>query len=142
MYFMALIINGNTGSDIAAGGLDVERSRAVPKGCCWGAFSLSEGTGKLVGCARFCMVTDCIQVSSVSPVTALVSVRSPTTSFAVVNLNGSVDWMVAQRRALLAWTGRSLSIKPTINTNLVRARLKFWWIIELIRAESRTLGQL
>ncbi|OKP11232.1 Altered inheritance of mitochondria protein 24, mitochondrial [Penicillium subrubescens] len=57
-------------------------------------------------------------VSSASPVTALISVRSPTTSFAVVNLNGSVDWMVAQRRALLAWTGRSLSIKPTINASL------------------------
>lgn len=65
------------------------------------------------------LVTDYTQVSSASPVTALVSVRSPTTSFAVVNLNGSVDWIVAQRRALLAWTGRSLSIKPTINTNLV-----------------------
>ncbi|EIT76699.1 altered inheritance of mitochondria protein 24, mitochondrial [Aspergillus flavus] len=58
------------------------------------------------------------KVSSASPVTALVSVRSPTTSFAVVHLDGSVDWMVAQRRALLAWTGRSLSIKPTINTSL------------------------
>ncbi|KAJ5905147.1 Altered inheritance of mitochondria protein 24 [Penicillium subrubescens] len=58
------------------------------------------------------------KVSSASPVTALISVRSPTTSFAVVNLNGSVDWMVAQRRALLAWTGRSLSIKPTINASL------------------------
>ncbi|KJK64752.1 Mitochondrial biogenesis AIM24 [Aspergillus parasiticus SU-1] len=58
------------------------------------------------------------KVSSASPVTALVSVRSPTTSFAVVHLDGSVDWMVAQRRALLAWTGRSLSIRPTINTSL------------------------
>ncbi|OJJ98032.1 hypothetical protein ASPACDRAFT_80143 [Aspergillus aculeatus ATCC 16872] len=58
------------------------------------------------------------KISSASPVTALVSVRSPNTSFAVVHLNGSVDWMVAQRRALLAWTGRSLSIRPTINTNL------------------------
>ncbi|KAJ5949376.1 Mitochondrial biogenesis protein AIM24 [Penicillium verhagenii] len=58
------------------------------------------------------------KVSSASPVTALISTRSPTTSFSVVNLNGSVDWMVAQRNALLAWTGRSLSIKPTINTNL------------------------
>ncbi|KAJ5630949.1 Mitochondrial biogenesis protein AIM24 [Penicillium longicatenatum] len=58
------------------------------------------------------------KVSSASPVTALISTRSPTTSFTVVNLNGSVDWMVAQRNALLAWTGRSLSIKPIINTNL------------------------
>lgn len=58
------------------------------------------------------------KVSSASPVTALISTRSPVTSFAVVHLNGSVDWMVAQRRALLAWTGRSLSIRPTINTSL------------------------
>lgn len=28
--------------------------------------------------------------------------------------------MVAQRRALLAWTGRSLAVRPTINTSLVR----------------------
>ncbi|KAJ5814700.1 Mitochondrial biogenesis protein AIM24 [Penicillium riverlandense] len=58
------------------------------------------------------------KISSASPVTALVSVRSPTTSFAVVNVNGSVDWMITQRRALLAWTGRSLAIKPRVNTNL------------------------
>lgn len=66
------------------------------------------------------------QVSSATPVTALISVRSPTTSFAVVDVNGSVDWMVAQRRALLAWTGRSLTIKPTINTNLVRGNRDIW----------------
>ncbi|THC98849.1 hypothetical protein EYZ11_001696 [Aspergillus tanneri] len=40
------------------------------------------------------------------------------TSFAVVHLNGSVDWMVAQRQALLAWTGRSLSVRPTVNRSL------------------------
>ncbi|EPS33227.1 hypothetical protein PDE_08189 [Penicillium oxalicum 114-2] len=61
------------------------------------------------------------KVSSASPVTALISTRSPTTSFAVVNLNGSVDWMVSQRRALLAWTGRSLSVKPTIDASLSMA---------------------
>ncbi|KAA8649758.1 AIM24 family protein [Aspergillus tanneri] len=58
------------------------------------------------------------KVSSATPVTALVSVRSPVTSFAVVHLNGSVDWMVAQRQALLAWTGRSLSVRPTVNRSL------------------------
>ncbi|KAG2024336.1 hypothetical protein GB937_003991 [Aspergillus fischeri] len=58
------------------------------------------------------------KVSSASPVTALVSVRSPVTSFTVVRLDGSVDWMIAQRRALLAWTGRTLTVRPTINTNL------------------------
>lgn len=69
--------------------------------------------------ALFGWVINHIQVSSTSPVTALISVKSPVTSFAVVQLNGTVDWMVAQRRALLAWTGRSLSIRPTVNTNLV-----------------------
>lgn len=58
------------------------------------------------------------KISSTSPVTALISVRSPVTSFAVVHLNGSLDWMVAQRRTLLAWTGRSLTIKPRFNTHL------------------------
>ncbi|KAJ0420183.1 mitochondrial biogenesis AIM24-domain-containing protein [Aspergillus carlsbadensis] len=58
------------------------------------------------------------KISSASPVTALISTRSPVTSFAVVHLNGSVDWMVAQRRALLAWSGRALTIRPKINTNL------------------------
>lgn len=62
---------------------------------------------------------NCMQVSSTSPVTALISVKSPVTSFAVVQLNGTVDWMVAQRRALLAWTGHNLLIRPTVNTNLV-----------------------
>ncbi|KKA23028.1 Altered inheritance of mitochondria protein 24, mitochondrial Precursor [Rasamsonia emersonii CBS 393.64] len=61
-------------------------------------------------------------ISSASPVTALISVQSPVTSFAVVHLNGTVDWMVAQRRALLAWTGHSLFIRPTVNTNLVTGR--------------------
>lgn len=60
-----------------------------------------------------------VQISSTSPVTALLSVRAPTTSFAVVQLDGSVDWMVAQRQALLAWTGHSMSIRPMFNRKLV-----------------------
>jgi len=58
------------------------------------------------------------KISSATPVTALISVRSPLTSFTVIRLDGTVDWMIAQRRALLAWTGHSLSIQPTINANL------------------------
>lgn len=61
-----------------------------------------------------------VQISSTSPVAALISVRSPVTSFAVLHLNGSVDWIVAQRTALLAWTGHALNIKPTLNKKLVR----------------------
>ncbi|OXV10889.1 hypothetical protein Egran_01349 [Elaphomyces granulatus] len=58
------------------------------------------------------------KISSATPVTALITVRSPLTSFTVVHLDGTVDWMIAQRRALLAWTGHSLSIRPTINAHL------------------------
>ncbi|KAH8701850.1 altered inheritance of mitochondria protein 24, mitochondrial [Talaromyces proteolyticus] len=58
------------------------------------------------------------KISSPTAVKALVSVQSPITSFSVIHLNGTVDWMIAQRGALLAWTGHSLSIRPRINTNL------------------------
>ncbi|KAK2757708.1 Altered inheritance of mitochondria protein 24, mitochondrial [Arachnomyces sp. PD_36] len=57
-------------------------------------------------------------VSATSPVNALISVRSPVTSFSTLQLDGSVDWMVAQRRALLAWTGRSVTVKPSVNSQL------------------------
>ena len=58
------------------------------------------------------------RISATSPVTALIATKSPLTSFAVVHLDGTVDWMVAQRKALLAWTGYTMSVKPTINTKL------------------------
>lgn len=60
-----------------------------------------------------------MQVISTSPITALISTKSPITSFAAVHLNGTVDWMVAQRRALLAWTGHALLISPTLNRRMV-----------------------
>ncbi|KAK2734806.1 Altered inheritance of mitochondria protein 24, mitochondrial [Myotisia sp. PD_48] len=49
-----------------------------------------------------------MEISSTTPVTALISVRSPITSFALLQLDGTVDWMLAQRKALLAWTGHSM----------------------------------
>ncbi|MCJ1224125.1 Altered inheritance of mitochondria protein 24, mitochondrial [Toensbergia leucococca] len=58
------------------------------------------------------------KISSASPVTALLSTKSPITSLAVVHLNGTLDWMVAQRQALLAWTGHTLSISPVVNAKL------------------------
>ncbi|OAL62909.1 hypothetical protein A7C99_5293 [Trichophyton rubrum] len=56
------------------------------------------------------------KISSTSPVSALISVKSPVTSLALLQLNGTVDWMLAQRNALLAWTGHSLTVKPRINS--------------------------
>jgi uncharacterized protein (AIM24 family) len=55
------------------------------------------------------------RISSTSPVTALISTKSPLTSFTVLHLNGTVDWVVAQRKALLAWTGHTLSVSPGAN---------------------------
>ena len=58
------------------------------------------------------------KVTSTAPYTALISSKSPLTTFSVIHLDGRLDWMIAQRNALLAWTGHTLSIKPQINTSL------------------------
>jgi uncharacterized protein (AIM24 family) len=58
------------------------------------------------------------RISSTSPITALISTKSPLTSFTVLHLNGTVDWMVTQRKALLAWTGHTLSVSPTISRGM------------------------
>ncbi|KAI1006770.1 Altered inheritance of mitochondria protein 24 [Podosphaera aphanis] len=58
------------------------------------------------------------KVSSTSPIVALISTKSPITSFTVLHLDGTRDWMVAQRNALLAWTGHSLSLAPTLTPGM------------------------
>ncbi|KAF2152592.1 hypothetical protein K461DRAFT_225950 [Myriangium duriaei CBS 260.36] len=58
------------------------------------------------------------KISSTSPFTALISTKSPITTFTVLHLDGRLDWMVAQRNALLAWTGHTLAMKPQINTSM------------------------
>ncbi|MCJ1341881.1 Altered inheritance of mitochondria protein 24, mitochondrial [Peltigera leucophlebia] len=49
------------------------------------------------------------KISSTSPVQVVISANS---SLAVVHMDGSTDWTVVGR-ALLAWTGQTISIKPT-----------------------------
>ena len=66
------------------------------------------------------------KLASTSPITALISTKSPVTSFAVVHLDGTVDWMVAQKRALLAWTGHTLSISPTLNRKMVYVSMMYY----------------
>ncbi|KAF2416526.1 hypothetical protein EJ08DRAFT_99732 [Tothia fuscella] len=61
------------------------------------------------------------KISSTSPVSALISTKDALTSFTVVHLDGRLDWIVAQRSALLAWTGHALSVKPTFNTKMSAA---------------------
>jgi len=58
------------------------------------------------------------KVSSTSPVTALISTKSPISSIVSVNLDGRDDWIISQRQALLAWTGHTLSLKPQYNVKL------------------------
>ncbi|KAL8797594.1 MAG: hypothetical protein Q9195_000411 [Heterodermia aff. obscurata] len=57
------------------------------------------------------------KVVSTSPITALISTKSTSTALAVVHLDGSLDWMLAGK-ALLAWTGQTLSVRPTLNRRM------------------------
>jgi uncharacterized protein (AIM24 family) len=61
------------------------------------------------------------RVSSTTPITALIATKSPTTTFSILHLDGTTDWMVAQRNALLAWTGHTLSLSPRIQRGLSAA---------------------
>ncbi|KAI1210268.1 mitochondrial biogenesis AIM24-domain-containing protein [Annulohypoxylon truncatum] len=58
------------------------------------------------------------RITSTTPLTALISTKSPTTTFTVLHLDGTTDWMVAQRSALLAWTGHTLTVTPRVQTRL------------------------
>lgn len=61
------------------------------------------------------------RVSSTSPITALIATKSPNTTFSILHLDGTTDWQIAQRNALLAWTGHTLSISPRIQRGLAPA---------------------
>lgn len=63
------------------------------------------------------------RVTSTSPINALISTRSPLTTFAILQLDGTTDWKLAQRKSLLAWTGNTLSVTPSLNT---RFSLAYW----------------
>jgi uncharacterized protein (AIM24 family) len=58
------------------------------------------------------------QITSTSPITALISTKSPISSIVTVHLDGRQDWLISQRQALLAWTGATLSLKPQYNVKL------------------------
>lgn len=61
------------------------------------------------------------RISSTSPITALISTKSPNTTFSVLHLDGTTDWQIAQRNALLAWTGHTLAITPRLQRGLAPA---------------------
>ena len=63
------------------------------------------------------------KITSTSPINALISTKSPSTTFAILQLDGTTDWKLAQRKALLAWTGKTLTVSPSLNTKL---SLAYW----------------
>ena len=58
------------------------------------------------------------RIASTTPIKALISTKSSERSLAVVHLDGTLDWMLAGK-ALLAWTGQTLSVRPTLNRQMV-----------------------
>ena len=58
------------------------------------------------------------KITSTTAMNALITTKSPLTSFAILQLDGTTDWKLAQRKALLAWTGSTLSVTPSINARL------------------------
>ncbi|SPQ25592.1 1a3112e5-636b-4614-89dc-d4380f9903bc [Thermothielavioides terrestris] len=58
------------------------------------------------------------RISSTTPITALIATKSPHTSLSVLHLDGTTDWVVAQRNALLAWTGHTLTPTPRVQRGL------------------------
>ncbi|KAB5536290.1 mitochondrial biogenesis AIM24-domain-containing protein [Coniochaeta sp. 2T2.1] len=58
------------------------------------------------------------RITSTSPITALIATSSPTTTFSILHLDGTTDWMVSQRNALLAWTGHTLQPTPRVQRGL------------------------
>ncbi|KAG5999884.1 Altered inheritance of mitochondria protein 24, mitochondrial [Claviceps lovelessii] len=61
------------------------------------------------------------RISSTTPITALIASKSPTTTFSVLHLDGTTDWIVSQRNALLAWTGHTLTLSSRIQRKLALA---------------------
>lgn len=58
------------------------------------------------------------RISSTTPITALIATKSASTTMTILHLDGTTDWIVAQRNALLAWTGHTLSVSPRIQRGL------------------------
>ncbi|KAI0475570.1 mitochondrial biogenesis AIM24-domain-containing protein [Xylariaceae sp. FL0804] len=58
------------------------------------------------------------RITSTTPLTALISAKSPTATFQILRLDGTTDWMVSQRKALLAWTGHTLAVTPRLQYRL------------------------
>jgi len=51
--------------------------------------------------------------------TAVIGTNTASSSFTTVHLDGRKDWIIAQRNALLSWTGDGLIVRPKLNLQMV-----------------------
>ncbi|EPE10869.1 mitochondrial protein [Ophiostoma piceae UAMH 11346] len=52
------------------------------------------------------------RITSTTPLTLLIATKAANTTLFTLRLDGTTDWVVSQRNALLAWTGHTLSVSP------------------------------
>lgn len=72
------------------------------------------------------------KVTSKTQISATISTKTHLDSFAVVRLDGRIDWIVTQRNALVAWTGPLLSPRPKIMRNHVSTLNPFVDIVSVL----------
>lgn len=58
------------------------------------------------------------RISSATPLNILIATKAPHTSMSVINLDGRVDWAITQRSGLLAWSGHTLQVDPSLNLKM------------------------
>lgn len=56
------------------------------------------------------------RITSTTPLTLLIGTKAASTTLFTLHLDGTTDWVVAQRGALLAWTGHTLTVTPQRQT--------------------------
>ncbi|EFX05784.1 mitochondrial protein [Grosmannia clavigera kw1407] len=56
------------------------------------------------------------RITSPTPLTLLIGTKAASTTLFTLHLDGTTDWVVAQRDALLAWTGHTLTVTPQRQT--------------------------
>jgi hypothetical protein len=79
----------------------------------WNSFSISESKTRILGTAKQS------QVVSGTSLRAFIAPKGRSSCLSIVTLDGTVDWNITQRSALLAWTGPTLSVSPRLSTTAV-----------------------
>lgn len=70
------------------------------------------------------------KITSTTPLTLLIGTKAANTSISVIHLDGRQDWVVAQRKGLVAWTGHTLNVRPSVNLRMVCALQRPQFVVE------------